>query len=110
MLERRQFHRWNFCIPCSFSWNERTIRARVSNLSYGGLCISGANLIPPEGADISVTLQLSADYQCTLTAHVVHAVSEAYEQGAFGVEFDTPMEERTTKLIPIVDQLFEEDP
>ena len=106
MKERRKFVRKQFRIPCHFTWEGRTISGVVLNLSYGGLRISGAATVPPDGADIAVTLELSSHYQCTLVAFVVRSETKSPDGGAFGVEFYGSLEERSEKLTPIFGEAF----
>ena len=92
MDERRRFERKPFNNPCCFQTSEKIEDGFLANLSTGGICIRDASGIPNEGAEIAVTLHLSAGYDCRLIAQVVRIQPDS---NTFGVEFLSPLNRET---------------
>jgi len=76
--ERRHFKRWKVVVRCTVGWQNKRIRGLTRNLSYGGAFISTqANIVPPEGAFVTVRLDF--------------AKNEAATEDVLSVKFEEPI-------------------
>lgn len=107
MKERRQYRRWRVSMPCSVKWEGGLTRGQIANISFGGALISEVNTLPPEGAEVALTFEAEegeVQLEGKLSTRVVHTITELIEHGgagAFGVQFEGPIEEIRSKLVPI---------
>ena len=106
--ERRQFKRWKVVVRCTVGWQNKRIRGLTRNLSYGGAFTSTqANIVPPEGAFVTVRLDFAKNEAATedvLSSRIIHTVPEIAEKGrigSFGVKFEEPILKVTNQLGPV---------
>jgi c-di-GMP-binding flagellar brake protein YcgR len=104
---RRRFQRYEVDMPCTVSWKERPLQARLANLSYGGARVTEVVAIPPKDSLVSIAFDFDEEHfeiQALLTSRVVYRDTQSMDEGAagyFGVEFVDPPEEIRSKLSPI---------
>ena len=76
--DQRRLRRWSVSIPCSVSWEEKTIIATISNISFDGALIR-AESTPLEGSDVVVRFTFGDQgihLQGNVTSEVIHAEKE----------------------------------
>ncbi len=107
MKERRQYRRWRVSMPCSVKWEDGLTKGLIANISFGGALISEVSAVPPEGVEVDLTFEVDEgklQLAGKLSTRVVHTIDELIEYGgagAFGVQFEGPIKEIRSKLIPI---------
>ena len=107
MKERRQYRRWRVSMPCLVKWEEGRTEGLIANISFGGALISGVTAVPPEGTLVALTFEAEkgqVQLEGKLTSRVIHTISELIEYGgvgSFGVQFEGPIEEIRSRLIPV---------
>jgi len=103
--ERRQFKRWRIVVLCTVGWQNKKIRGRTRNLSYGGAFIATqAKIVPPKGAFVTVRFDFAKDVEDVLSSRIIHTVPEIAEQGrlgSFGVKFEEPILKVKDQLEPV---------
>ncbi|MDA2924156.1 PilZ domain-containing protein [Acidobacteria bacterium AH-259-L09] len=105
--ERRRFKRWEILIPCTVEWQGSSTTGQITNLSFGGALIKQANAAPPKGTPVIVTFQVKkepVELEGRLAGRIVHTFRQFTERGdiiCFGVQFEEPVEEVRSKLIPV---------
>ena len=104
--EKRQFERWKVVVQCTVGWQNKKIRGRTLNLSYGGAFIATeANIVPPKGAFVTVRFDFAKDVEDVLSSRIIHTVPEIAEEGrlaSFGVKFEEPILKVTNQLGPVL--------
>ena len=94
-------------MPCSVKWQDGLTEGLIANISFGGALISEVSAVPPEGAEVALTFETEerkVQLEGKLSSRVVHTITELIEDGgagAFGVQFEGPIGEIRSKLIPI---------
>jgi len=114
--DARRFDRYEVDIPCTVSWKERPLQARLANLSYAGARVTKTVTIPPKDARVSIAFESNGQHlevMALLTSRVVYSgmrIMEGGEVGYFGVEFDPPPEEVRTGLSSIFESVENRPP
>ena len=94
-------------MPCSVKWEDGLTQGLIANISFGGALISEVSAVPPEGSQVALTFEAEegeVQLEGKLSTRVVHTISELIQHsgaGAFGVQFEGPIEEIRSKLVPI---------
>ena len=108
--ERWRSERWITSIPCKVLWGQRIIRGEVANISFQGALIAAPSATPPVNS--AVTLVFYYESELWLTARVdsvvVHTSEDSSDTGGlggFGLEFQESLEEITTKLSSLIEEL-----
>ncbi len=103
--ERRRFKRWKVVVRCTVGWQNKKIRGRTLDLSYGGAFIATqANIVPPKNAFVTVRFDFAKDVEDVLSSRIIHTVPEIAEEGklaSFGVKFEEPILKVTNQLGPV---------
>ncbi len=102
--ERREFKRWRVVVRCTVGWQNKEIRGRTLDLSYGGAFIATqANIVPPKGALVTVRFDFAKDVEDVLSSRIIRTVPEIAEEGrigSFGVKFEEPILKVRGQLAP----------
>ena len=108
MRRTRQFRRWHASIPCTVSWEKQIVSGQIADLSLGGVLITEVDSIPPRDAKVAIEFRydqegilLEARVECRI-ARTIPKFAEAGEPGAFGLEFENPLEKIRTQLVPLI--------
>ncbi len=103
--ERRHFKRWKVVVRCTVGWQNKKIRGRTLDLSYGGAFIATqANIVPPKGAFVTVRFDFGRDVENVLSSRIIHTVPEIAKEGrlaSFGVKFEEPILKVRGQLGPV---------
>jgi len=106
--ERRQFKRWRVVVRCTVGWQNKEIRGRTLNLSYGGAFIATqAKFVPPKGAFVTVRFDFVRDegaVENILSSRIIHTIPKIAEEGrlgSFGVKFEEPIQKVRDQLHPL---------
>jgi c-di-GMP-binding flagellar brake protein YcgR len=106
--ERRRFNRLKVVVYCTVGWQDKTIRGRTLDLSYGGAFIATeANIVPPKGASVTVRFgfaEIKGDVEEELDSRIIRTIPEIAEEGrlaSFGVKFTEPIQNVRDKLEPV---------
>jgi len=106
--DRRQAYRWKVAIPCTVKYGDKTILGQIANLSSAGALITQVGAVPPKGALVVVRIEveekkveLEVSLTCRVAHHTTQEIIRAGQLGSFGVEFQQPVEEVNSKLIPV---------
>ncbi len=86
-------------------WQNKEIRGRTLDLSYGGAFIATeANIVPPKGAFVTVRFDFAKDVEDVLSSRIIHTVPEIAEErklASFGVKFEEPILKVRGQLGPV---------
>jgi len=103
--ERRRFKRWKVVVRCTVGWQNKKIRGRTLDLSYGGAFIATqANIVPPKGAFVTVRFDFAKDVEDVMSSRIIHTVPEIAKEGrlaSFGVKFEEPILKVRGQLGPV---------
>ena len=106
--EKREFKRWRVLVRCTVGWQNKEIRGRTLDLSYGGALITTqANFVPPKGALVTVRFDFVRDegaVENILSSRIIHTIPKIAEEGrlgSFGVKFEEPILKVTNQLHPL---------
>ena len=108
--QQRRYKRWPTSIPCTVLWEDRTISGELANISFGGALVAGPSATPPVGCAVTLVFHYQSEVALTssVDSQVVHTSPEASDAGGlggFGLEFQGPLEEIRSKLLPLIEKL-----
>jgi hypothetical protein len=108
MRETRQFRRWKASIPCTIQWEHQIFQGQIYDLSLGGVLVTEVNAIPPGDATVTVEFHyhqegilVDARVECRV-ARTIQKFAQAGQLGAFGLEFERPLEKTRTQLVALI--------
>ncbi len=106
--ERRRYNRSRVFVYCTVDWQDKKIRGRTLDLSYGGAFIATeANIVPPKGASVTVKVGLATiegAVEEELDSTIIHTIPDIAEESrlaCFGVKFTEPIQKVRDKLEPV---------